>query len=216
MELQARSHGKQRSKVVERRPKALRAAKSHDGMYAAKVSNSKTKTHGARVKSFGSIALRALLAHGAFGASSLLLLACGSSLPEPPAPKTNRVPVGASVEVPYPPPPARVEFIPDKPASGAVWIDGEWTWTGRRWAWNYGKWLRSPAGATFAPWKTFRASDGALLYVAGIWRNAKGAEIVEPEPLATGRAREENVPSPEGEPIHTAPNRSPAAAPAAH
>jgi hypothetical protein len=108
-----------------------------------------------------------------------------------------------------------VEFIPDEPRGGAVWVDGEWSWTGHRWAWNFGKWVVPAPASTFAPWKTFRASDGALLFVPGIWRNGKGVEIVEPTPLATGRAREENIPSPEGEPIHTAPNRAPAAAPSA-
>ncbi|HEX3596090.1 MAG TPA: YXWGXW repeat-containing protein [Polyangiaceae bacterium] len=113
------------------------------------------------------------------------------------------------MEVPFPPPPARVEFIPDKPRSGAVWVDGEWSWTGRRWAWNYGKWVVPPETATFSPWRTVRSDDGTLLFVAGIWHDAKGTEIPDPQPLVVGRAREENVILPPGQPEKTAPNQVP-------
>ncbi|HEX4337543.1 MAG TPA: YXWGXW repeat-containing protein [Polyangiaceae bacterium] len=139
----------------------------------------------------------------------------GSSVPEPTHPDPKPLKTGEAAEVPFPPPPARVEFIPDKPRAGAVWVDGEWSWTGRRWAWTYGKWVLPPADATFAPWKTVRSNDGTLLFVAGIWHDEKGAEIPDPEPLAVGRAREENVVLPPGQTEKTAPNQVPGVSPKA-
>src|SRR5262245_30359992 len=116
--------------------------------------------------------------HAAFGVAALLAAGCGGSLPEAPRPEPA-APVRAAnaVEVPYPPPPARVEFVPEQPRSGTVWVDGEWSWTGTRWAWTYGRWVAPPQSATFSPWKTARTSDGALLFVPGTWRNAAGVEI---------------------------------------
>ena len=158
---------------------------------------------------------RGRVTHAAFGVGILLAVGCGSSLPEPS--RSEPIPVRAenAVEVPYPPPPARVEFVPEQPRSGTVWVDGEWTWTGTRWAWTYGRWVAPPDSATFSPWKTARTPDGALLFVPGTWRNAAGKEIAEPEPLARGRARSERVPIPPGEDEETGPNQVPGAKPGA-
>jgi hypothetical protein len=156
---------------------------------------------------------RGPVTHAAFGAGITLLMSCGSSLPEPS--RGEPVPVRAekAIEVPYPPPPARVEFIPERPRSNTVWVDGEWSWTGTRWAWTYGRWVVPPESATFSPWKTARTEDGALLFVPGTWRNAAGAEITEPEPIARGRARSENIVTPPGDEEKTAPNKVPGANP---
>ena len=157
--------------------------------------------------------LRARLTHAAIGVALLLVGACGGSLPEPDQANPAPLRTGEGVEVPFPPPPARVEFIPEKPRSGAVWVDGEWSWTGRRWAWNYGKWVLPPPSSTFSPWKTLRTNDGTLLFVAGTWRDEKGAELADPEPLARGRAREESVVLPPGQTEKTAPNQVPGSNP---
>jgi hypothetical protein len=113
-------------------------------------------------------------------------------------------------QVEYPPPPARVEFIPDEPkAPGAVWIDGEWTWQGRRWAWKPGRWIATPAGASFSPWTSVR-DPGGLLYVAeGKWRDAKGQPLPDPVPLAVGKTRGGTVTDPDGDNIPAAPNAPP-------
>jgi hypothetical protein len=153
---------------------------------------------------------RARRTHAAIGIALACSVACGgSALPGPelatPAPLKH----GEAIEVPFPPPPARVEFIPKKPRSGAVWIDGEWSWTGRRWAWTYGRWLVPPPDATFAQWRTARMSDGALLFAAGTWYDARGQEITEPVPLAIGAARQEDVVTPPGHTEKTAPNQFP-------
>lgn len=78
------------------------------------------------------------------------------------------------LEIPYPPPPARVEVVPETTVTGAVWVDGEWGWTGKRWSWSRGYWSVPPAGARFAPWLTIRGVDGRLYMAKGVWRSADG------------------------------------------
>jgi hypothetical protein len=130
-------------------------------------------------------------------------VACGSAIPEP---GSAERPATDFVEVPYPPPPARVEFLPAKPRSGAVWIDGEWEWDGRRWAWRYGAWVAPPSGILYSRWTTIRRSDGTLLFAPSVFRNASGREMVSPPALATATAYDDNVVSPEGDRESTAPN----------
>jgi hypothetical protein len=120
---------------------------------------------------------RALLL-GCIAAGVIAFVACGHArLPRPPY---VGHPTSALVEVPYPPPPSRVEFVPPQPQDGAVWIDGEWTWRGRRWAWRSGRWVTVPAGATFSPWTSVRNGDGTLYFAPGTWRNAKGEDMRAP------------------------------------
>jgi hypothetical protein len=116
-------------------------------------------------------------------AATTALLACGSRLP---GPSYVQHPTEALVEVPYPPPPARVEYVPDRPSSDAVWLDGEWVWQGRRYSWKAGRWVKPPANASFAPWTTVRDSMGSLYLAEGTWRDRSGSEIAAPEPLASG------------------------------
>lgn len=114
-----------------------------------------------------------------------IAFACGP--PRLPAPPYTRHPTSALEEVPYPPPPARVEAIPRRPkVERSVWIDGEWTWQTRRWVWKSGRWVKPPSGARFAPWTTVRDRIGTLYFAGGTWRDAASAEVAEPEPLAIG------------------------------
>lgn len=86
-----------------------------------------------------------------------------------------------------PPPPARVEIVPDRPAGApqeAVWVDGEWIWRRGLWAWLPGRWVIPPPGASFAAWVFERRADGTLWYARGAWRDARGAEVDPPPPLA--------------------------------
>src|SRR5581483_6479705 len=157
---------------------------------------------------------RARLTHAAIGVAAALVTACGgSSLPATDLAIPAPLKFGEAIEVPFPPPPARVEFIPEKPRSGAVWVDGEWSWTGRRWAWNYGHWVLPPPLSTYAPWRTARTTDGALLFAPGTWYDARGNEIAEPALLAVGAEREEDVVLPPGQREKTAPNQVPGKAP---
>jgi hypothetical protein len=116
-------------------------------------------------------------------ATATLLLACTASLPRP---SYTAQPTSALVETPFPPPPARAEFVPAQPAKDAVWVDGEWTWRGHKWGWVAGRWVVPPAGAAFSPWTTVRSADGSLLFAQGTWRNAHGDVVPPPPPLALG------------------------------
>jgi len=137
----------------------------------------------------------------AFG---LALAACsGRSVPHP---RFVPHPTSALVEVPYPPPPARVEQVPSPPHGDAVWIDGEWLWQGRRWAWRKGRWVLPPSnasqpaqGVAFSPWTLVRRDDGVLFAAAGAWRNDKGEAIADPPVLLEAEVGRGSVVSSEGE-----------------
>lgn len=120
------------------------------------------------IPGFSTAALAAVLA---------LLPACSPSLPRPP---TGKIPTDETIEVPYPPPPARAETIPPEKAAGQVWIDGQWEWNEKAWKWREGAWTTSPPGAYFTPWTTKRRADGQLLFTRAEWRDKAG------RPLSTG------------------------------
>jgi hypothetical protein len=112
---------------------------------------------------------------------ALVMTACSSSLPGPPATKH---PDNAFLEVPHPPPPARVEIVPAKPSEKSVWVDGQWVLQGQRWVWEGGGWVEPPAGASHVRWQTRRDPDGRLLFAPGSWRRSDGTEIPPPPILA--------------------------------
>jgi YXWGXW repeat-containing protein len=126
----------------------------------------------------------------------LLVLACGGELPGPTYVQQRG---SALASVPYPPPPARVEFVPSRPVSGAVWIDGEWAFRGRRWSWRPGRWVVPPAGARFSPWTMVRADDGTIYYAPGAWRDAKDQDAPEPQALSSAKPSPGGVVNAEGE-----------------
>ncbi|MGH7271468.1 MAG: hypothetical protein ACREJ3_13645 [Polyangiaceae bacterium] len=125
--------------------------------------------------------------------------ACARSFPHPPY---SAQPTSALVEVQAPAPPGRVEIVPARP-SGAVWIDGEWTWRRARWAWTPGRWLIAPAGETFSPWVFVRSADGRLYFAPGVWRGARGAPIDPPPSLATAQVETTAVVDANGEAVIT-------------
>jgi hypothetical protein len=139
------------------------------------------------------------------------LFACGAA--RLPAPPYTRHPTEALQIVDFPPPPARVEFIPGQPPDPAVWIDGEWTWQGGRYAWKPGRWVVPPTGAQFAPWTSQRDRMGLYYIAEGKWRDAQGRELPDPKPISTGRTRGGPVTGPEGEAVPSAPNVPPATPP---
>ncbi len=130
-------------------------------------------------------------------AAAIFAFACGGrSLPHP---SYEPHLTSELAEVPYPPPPARIETVPNRPTSDALWIDGEWRWQGRRWNWRTGRWLKVPAGVAFSPWTLVRRTDGATFVAPGMWRNDKHELVSEPAVLAEGTVGRGSVVSTEGE-----------------
>ena len=130
--------------------------------------------------------------------------ACGA--PKLPGPPYTDHPTSALSEVPYPPPPARIEAVPERPKDeSAVWIDGEWIWQTRRWAWKPGRWVKPPPNARFAPWTPVRDRVGTLYLASGTWRDANGAEVAEPEPVAVAGPAPAAVITPEGSEVREGP-----------
>lgn len=124
---------------------------------------------------------------------ALLHGACASSVPIP-----DRVQARTEsyVAVPQPPPPPRPEHVPDKPRSGAVWVDGEWQWDGSRYTWNHGVWVLPPRGAKISTWTMRRREDGQLFFAPSVWYDAQGHVMPEPTPLAEGSVREIDASAP--------------------
>jgi hypothetical protein len=142
----------------------------------------------------------------ALGAAvSLRIAACGSEIPQPAA---AAQPTDALVEVDYPPPPARVEMVPTRPSSDAVWINGEWLWQGRRWSWRAGMWVVAPRDAAYARRVLVRRVDGRLFFAPGTWRDAQGREVPAP-PEQVARSVSGAITNPEGETEPTGPDIHP-------
>jgi hypothetical protein len=91
------------------------------------------------------------------------------------------------VEIPYSPPPARVEVIPHVSSKHAVWIDGEWSYEGTRWRWQRGHYVVPEPGARYAPWQVVRGSDGSLYFCKGIWRDQAGHYLSAPRSVLEGQ-----------------------------
>lgn len=112
--------------------------------------------------------------------------ACASSLPEP----ARAVhPARAFIEVPYPPPAALVEVVPERPEDGddLVWVDGHWVWRGRYYVWQRGGWIQPPENAAYASWQAMLSSDGRLLFAPGAWYDETQRELAPPAPVRVAR-----------------------------
>ena len=57
------------------------------------------------------------------------------------------------------PPPPRVEYYGAPPVAGQIWIDGYWSWTGRRHEWVSGRWEAPRPGYTWVPHRWERDGD---------------------------------------------------------
>jgi hypothetical protein len=129
------------------------------------------------------------------------LAACASPVPHP---SYTGHPTAALVEVDYPPPPARIEFVPDQPSKDAVWVNGEWWWMGHRWGWKSGGWVVPPEGLKYAKLTLVRRNDGRLFAAPGTWRDADGGEANAPDFIQTSSEKSSSVVDPEGDPAPTA------------
>ena len=103
--------------------------------------------------------------------AAILLASCVPMVPIPP---TGAHEGETAVEVPYPPPAARVDMLDAPPAKmkHAVWVDGQWMWHGGRWVWHPGEWTDLAPGQVYAPPTLLYLSDGKLHWFAGALRNA--------------------------------------------
>lgn len=115
-----------------------------------------------------------------------LAMACGSSLERPPS---MAAPRGSFLEVPYPPPPGKVELVPEQP-KGSRWVDGEWTWEANRWRWQEGGWFEVPPGIFYSRGQTKRPGDTRLLYANPTWRDKNGAPVPPPPLVAAADAEQ--------------------------
>ena len=129
------------------------------------------------------------------GAVAVMAAACGARYPQP---SYSAHTTSELLEVPFPPPPARVEAVPDKPSSGAVWIDGEWVWRGRKWAWKMGYWAAPPSPESFSPWQLTRNDAGTLFVAPGTWRDAHGQPTPPPPPARVAGTGSQTVVDAEG------------------
>ena len=137
-----------------------------------------------------------MLMHWVCGCVSAVALGCAGTLAQPAyAPQS----ASSLVAVPEQPPPGRVEVVPPRPNTDAVWIDGEWTWLRWRWTWNPGRWVIPPPGAKYSPWVTVRAADGTLYFAPGTWRDAQGQPLGSPPPLAVAAVPPVGVVDADGE-----------------
>ncbi len=131
-----------------------------------------------------------------FTGALVVAAACGGSLPQP-SPLAQ--PSDAFAEVPYPPPPAKVEYLPDRPRNDALWVNGQWQWQDGEWRWQHGGWYAVPAGVGFARWETRRDSAGRLLFAPATWRDQAGREVGTPALLVRASAGPDGLPRDAGE-----------------
>lgn len=102
-------------------------------------------------------------------AAAASLSACSHALPTPP---TGPHLAESPVEIPYPPPAARVDVVPQPPQDmkHPAWIDGQWLWRGRRWVWEAGRWVDLGPDQFYARPTVQWLSDGRLMWFAGSLR----------------------------------------------
>jgi hypothetical protein len=112
--------------------------------------------------------------------------ACSSSLPAPPV---TPHPKHVFQEVPYPPPAALVEVVPDPPENDdAVWLDGFWIWRGRYYVWQRGGWLVPPENGAYATWQSVLARDGRIVFAPGAWYDESGRPLATPKTILYARS----------------------------
>jgi hypothetical protein len=82
--------------------------------------------------------------------------------------------------VDYPPPPAAVEQIGADPGAPCMWVDGYWSWQGRRWVWTEGGWFIAPEGCYFSrptlQWQAGEPTD-VLYYAPPRWYPENADEL---------------------------------------
>lgn len=149
-----------------------------------------------------SSAVRSLVALAVIGG---VALGCGHR--RLPAPRYVAQTTAALRPVPFPPPPARAEWVPAAPREDdAVWVDGEWIWQGRRWAWRPGRWVLPPTNASYAPWTSVRDARGNVYVAEGRWQDSRGRAVADPAPISVGRSSGGAVVTRDGQDVEAGPD----------
>jgi hypothetical protein len=103
-------------------------------------------------------------------------------------PPVTTHPLGAYVEVPYPPQAALVEVVPSAPKTDdVVWVDGYWIWRGRYYVWQRGGWVVPPENGAYAQWQSVLAKDGRIVFAPGVWYGPDRRPLPPPKALAVAR-----------------------------
>jgi hypothetical protein len=75
----------------------------------------------------------------------------------------------AKVLAPYSPPPKRAEIPPAAPSPQALWVDGNWRWTGAHFVWLPGRYIDRPqSDANWIP-GYWEHQGGGWVWVEGRW-----------------------------------------------
>lgn len=119
---------------------------------------------------------RALASAVSFGLP-LLPIGCATSLP---GPRLTRHTQDSYVDVPYTPPAALAETVPEiaRPA-GAVWVDGDWNFRGKSYVWRRGGWFLPRDGVTYARSEVIYLDDGRVQYAPATWYDEQHQPISE-------------------------------------
>ncbi|MGC4064634.1 MAG: hypothetical protein QM784_08320 [Polyangiaceae bacterium] len=109
-----------------------------------------------------------------------LSLDCGGALPSPP---TAHHRPDSYADVPYAPPAALAEMVPNQPATNAVWVNGDWAFRGRTYAWRRGGWYLSAPHTRYAPSQVVYLPEGRILFAPGTWYADDGSALQRPKPI---------------------------------
>jgi hypothetical protein len=111
------------------------------------------------------------------------LVACTPELPMLARGEPDRA---RAITVPRPPPPARVDVVPDPPLElrSPCWVDGSWTRGARDWEWVGGRWVACDAGSEYVPATLFRTPSGELRFVPSEIRSVRPSTARSPEQKA--------------------------------
>lgn len=113
---------------------------------------------------------------------SLNSIACGSTLPSPDSATHAK---SAYVDVPYPPPAALAEVVPEAPArTGLVWVDGDWSFRGKSYVWKRGGWFSIRSYIRYAPSVVQYEMDGRVLFAPSTWYDRNGQVTAVPSRVA--------------------------------
>lgn len=121
----------------------------------------------------------------------VMTLACGTPIVGPPTGPHRGDAGNEALIVHDSPPPVQVECVPPQPREECVWVDGSWSWAGRRWEWVMGAWVIPPSGCYHAhaysqwidagPEKDGRAESRLFYFPAAWYPNRVGGKCSTPK-----------------------------------